>query len=362
MARIVLILGAGASAPDGAPTMREFYDRAMSVRRLPDLDRKSQEAFDLVQRGYKELMSVYANTSMGYHENFEELYASFEMAEVLGTLGGFEASEIGNLPGAIRRVICDTIELSLEFPQGQGQIQAPKTYGAFAQPLAEGFKHKGTLPSLAVLTFNYDIGLDFALEMNGLPVNYCLHDAPSNEGIPLLKLHGSLNWSRCPEPDCGKILTLGYKSWAAVHKRQSLPSNMPSSRVRVSRDLTSIDHIHPQPADPFLVPPTWNKTSYHQQIARVWRRASAELSEAEHIFIVGFSLSPTDQFFRHLFALSMAKSDAVQAIEVVNNDGDAFKRVGDMLGEQLRGRLTKSPVLPFESRAESLARYIAEMI
>jgi hypothetical protein len=35
----------------------------------------------------------------------------------------------------------------------------------------------------------------------------------------------------------------------------------------------------------------------------VWRTAAQHLSEAEHIFIIGYSLPETDQFFRYLYGL-----------------------------------------------------------
>ena len=54
---------------------------------------------------------------------------------------------------------------------------------------------------------------------------------------------------------------------------------------------------------PLLVPPTWNKGGYRGVLASVWQQAANELSEAQRIFVVGYSLPETDSFFRYLYAL-----------------------------------------------------------
>ena len=52
--------------------------------------------------------------------------------------------------------------------------------------------------TVAVITFNYDTAVDFALERAGLTVIYglCGDDRSQPEGkrVPLLKLHGSISW------------------------------------------------------------------------------------------------------------------------------------------------------------------------
>jgi hypothetical protein len=55
--------------------------------------------------------------------------------------------------------------------------------------------------------------------------------------------------------------------------------------------------------DPVIVPPTSSKRQGHQELRRVWRGAAVELAEARNIFVIGYSLPPTDHFFRELFGL-----------------------------------------------------------
>ena len=73
-------------------------------------------------------------------------------------------------------------------------------------------------------------------------------------------------------------------------------------------------------AEPVIVPPTWNKAEHNQILSQVWGRASKELGEAEYIFIIGYSLSETDSFFKLLYALGTVGSVPFKKIEVFNPD------------------------------------------
>jgi hypothetical protein len=80
--------------------------------------------------------------------------------------------------------------------------------------------------------------------------------------------------------------------------------------------------------NPVIVPPTWNKTVYHPNLAKVWHRAATELSDAEHIYVSGYSLIGTDTYFRYLFALGAVGASRIRRFVVVDPDET----------EQFRGR------------------------
>jgi hypothetical protein len=76
------------------------------------------------------------------------------------------------------------------------------------------------------------------------------------------------------------------------------------STLNIASLLKEVTHCgKPALNDPVIVPPTWNKTQYHKEIGGVWTEAAKHLSEAENIFIIGYSLPDTDQFFRYLYSL-----------------------------------------------------------
>src|SRR6267378_3427883 len=58
---------------------------------------------------------------------------------------------------------------------------------------------------VTVMTFNYELALDCAFHIDRVHTAYCLSPDESEGSISLLKLHGSLNWSRCKNPKCNVI-------------------------------------------------------------------------------------------------------------------------------------------------------------
>ena len=86
----------------------------------------------------------------------------------------------------------------------------------------------------------------------------------------------------------------------------------------IAKTLTHCDV--PRSRDPVIVPPTWNKTQYHHEIAAVWQNTARHLSEAENIFVVGYSLPERDQFFRYLFALGTVGDALVRRFWVFDPD------------------------------------------
>lgn len=69
----------------------------------------------------------------------------------------------------------------------QGISQVPPAYSCFASWLAE---REGETPSNAIVSFNWDTWAEWTLEKAGIPWKYC--DGPI---VPVLKPHGSINWS-----------------------------------------------------------------------------------------------------------------------------------------------------------------------
>ncbi len=83
---------------------------------------------------------------------------------------------------------------------------------------------------------------------------------------------------------------------------------------------------------PFIAPPTWNKGPYHEQLRNVWKAAAATLAEAENIFVCGYSLPPTDQFFRYLYAMGTMGQRPLRKFCVFDPDERVRDRFVDFLG------------------------------
>src|SRR4029077_16645790 len=140
--------------------------------------------------------------------NIETLFGTFEMAALVGKLGTLGEDDITQLPVAVNYLIAKTIETSLQYPVNGNQTLPPKPYGTFVDSIVRALdkQEKG---SVSLITFNYDLGLDFALHYNSIPYEYRTGltagvnpGAKSNPvAVDLLKLHGSLNWGHCSRCD-----------------------------------------------------------------------------------------------------------------------------------------------------------------
>ena len=94
------------------------------------------------------------------------------------------------------------------------------------------------------------------------------------------------------------------------------------------------------------MPPTWNKADYHKALSHVWVRATTELEEAEHIFIIGYSLPESDAFFRLLYAIGTVSKKTLKHIWVYNpsQDSGVQDRFERLLGPGARARFKYIPV------------------
>ena len=91
---------------------------------------------------------------------------------------------------------------------------------------------------------------------------------------------------------------------------------------------------------PLIVPPTWNKGRFHQQLSPVWKAAAAHLAEAENVFVIGYSLPVTDEFFRYFYALSSVGESVFDTFCVVDKDEGVAGRFRRILGPSAEQHFT----------------------
>jgi hypothetical protein len=360
MSRFVFVLGAGASAAAKAPLASNFMDKARLLLRSGGLPQEDLEAFGLVFKARDALKAAHSKADLDL-ANIEVLFGAFEMAALFGRLGPLSEQEVESLPQAMRRLISRTIELSMEFPvlsspsvppRNGGwssgtfpKLMPPAPYDSFADLLVR--LSYGDWNRVSVITFNYDVAADFALYFEDIPYRYGFNHDPAN-AVDLLKLHGSLNWGKCLV--CKGVMLLDMR--AALQRLQIRPAG--SLRFEVSADLRLLQHCGSQlKPEPVIVPPTWNKGTYHSQLARVWRRAAYHLSEAEYIFIIGYSYPQSDEFFRYLYALGSIGEGWLEKVIVFNPDSEVGERVKRLLGPLARDKFA-ALTNPFDQAIQHL--------
>lgn len=182
MARTVFILGAGASKEGGAPVMREFIDVARDLLARNRVG-KAQAAFERVFSAIAALKAVHSNSRLEI-DNIETLFAACEMAKTLGRFPGLKSVEdIVVVLTSLKQMIVTTLEMTLPFQltnEGSAYLQAPTPYGKFADLILHLKTRCRPVHSVAILTFNYDIGCDFGLIVGRCLPEYALgHEAVS---------------------------------------------------------------------------------------------------------------------------------------------------------------------------------------
>ncbi len=354
MAKTVFILGAGASRHAGAPLMNEFLERAWGLPATSNLGAEAPRHFALVRKGINALQLAHSKGDLDIW-NLEAVFDAFEMAALVGRLGDLEASEVQGLPDAMRGVILTTLQEEISVPMdcSERPVAGPtEAYARFVEVAASIWRTTRAYP--AVITFNYDICLDWALFHSQRSWGYCLNGPGSGDGdsLRLLKLHGSLNWAFCMScgdvwvsrdlPSIARVVPLDVLS-AKEDGRQTMRLKVVNGPLSGSKCGCSSPKLAVM-----LVPPTINKGQHHNVLKEVWTSAAAELGAAEEIIVCGYSLPETDLFFRYLYAVGAIGEACLRRFWVLNPDARVKPRFQALLGRQVLSQPDRFRVFPLK--------------
>lgn len=335
MSKTVFILGAGASAGWGAPVMSNFLDKSqdlLTYNKIGDY----REDFELVFRAISCLQSIHSKTNISIH-NIENVFAMFEMGKLLKKIPNFPTNKISKLISSIKKVIYVTLNetTKLEVRESNKLPRGSSTYAQFIKIVWDSIRE--TNIETAIITFNYDLSLDYAIYKKGVIVDYCLENGERRSNMNFYKLHGSLNWFE-EDGDSRKIIPAYFDEYLAkYHNNIELFPYRANQDFRLGildnlkRNNYNIGNIKVKDT-PFIVPPSLNKTRYHTTLSKVWNGASKELSEADKIIIIGYSLPETDIFFKYLFALGTVGKVLLKGFYVIDIDKKVDERFQKFLG------------------------------
>lgn len=344
MSDVVFVLGAGASVHAGAPLMGNFLDVASDLLRSNAVQNKRAQ-FELVFQVIGALQRVHSKAQLDLN-NIESIFTVLELGKIIQRVPSLDQNEIPHAISALKELIVTTLEVTMKFPVSNNYIHAPKQYEIFAAMLKLLREEASPRLSVSVITFNYDIGVDMAMHCAGLGPDYAI-GAPVNPSNPvqLLKLHGSLNWATESVHKTIKPLHLEryFGSYSVrPHAGGSIMVPIGSQLTEYFQKFANGTQVEPEPV---IVPPSWNKADYHNTLSEVWAKAAKHLSEAEHIFILGYSLPQTDSFFRHLYALGAVSDTPLRRLEVFNPEasGATETRFRELLGPGAEARFAYHP-------------------
>lgn len=284
----VIILGAGASAADGAPLQAGLFRKYADI-----IQRNRSNMVHASSEG--ELRTFFTlfwgadiddpNLAAQYFPTFEEALGLLEMASARGEFfkgfGGLqaEATRAQEMRAHLSNLIAVVLDDALH--------QAPLTH----TNLITNMQGLGWMNKITLLSFNYDLLIDNSMRavLNVEPdyaVPFRSGQNAMSHGVnspPLLKLHGSLNWLFCPtcsQLDC-------YPGEKIVAEIAHDPMRMTCATCQ-------------EPRVPIVVPPTFFKVMSNFYLQQIWKKAEDNLREAHHLIFCGYSFPDADLHFKYL--------------------------------------------------------------
>ena len=307
--------------------MNDFIERAEELllqhpEWLSEEDKRSfRTVFDMLGR----LQSLYAKAQIRL-DNIEELFGLLEMARLVRGLPGYSDAELNVFRIALLRTVVRTLELAIRFRRDRNTIQPANAYSELAYQISR------RASEVAVITFNYDIALDHALFSHGVPVSY----GKEENGVPLLKLHGSINWGYCTT--CASIQTSPWELLGVEMDEKTGTVAFPVGSQMIDSGFNS-PCGHRIQGYPLIVPPTWQKNyEANEAIRQVWIRAAHELKDAEHVLVIGYSLPDSDLFFRYLYAVGAFGPARIKTFSILDPSNSVHARFQQFLAEPVRRR------------------------
>lgn len=167
--------------------------------------------------------------------------------------------------------------------------------------------------------------------------------ATPRDTMRLLKLHGSLNWYWSP----------GDATGATVAKRD-LPGSWLAPEPYTEEDRQR----HLPGRVPFVVPPTATKHPFYgsPQLHEVWSQAYHRLRQADRVFLLGYSIPPTDTTTSSM--LRMALGGGRQHVVIADLHPEQVVKNLHQIGISTH-RIRSTPTtgdLPIANLVENLAR------
>jgi hypothetical protein len=332
--KVALFLGSGFSAEFGLPTTNRLHETLLDIPNGGRHDRR--EAFINLQisRFWK---AVFGWVDRAPKPSLEDHFTQIDLAANSGhNLGSWYSPKILR---ALRRMTIHRILTVLD----ARAIPSP-TVGHFLRQMSDRFQ-------IGVVTTNWDIMVERSLSDLQVLSHYGVGETTAKgypvkqEGIPLLKLHGSGNWGYC---DCCRNLIafdIAQLGKAAVHLGLFLERDdfclFGEEGQKIAGDLQFL--FRSCLACGGRCTARVVTFSYHKDLSvrafqTIWDHAHALLRTADRWLFVGYSMPEADIEIRHLLkSAQLARREPRElSIEVVlGEDERAADRYARFFGQKV---------------------------
>jgi len=325
--KTVYVLGAGFSVEAGAPTQTAILREAF------DLYRENPDNFEYIKfHDFTSFLKEQLNVADGDFSNvdLEDIFTPLDrcLAES-SQFRGISLDKIMKVRESVFYVVGRTIQLLLNKPgKSKDYIDRFANHLTELSSVRAGAQYRKHDP-VSVISTNWDILLDNSIyrSLQAHPhydgvVDYCCYISSRDESdvtvtpgleklgqggfnVKLLKLHGSLNWLQCPR--CARLYAKLFEK-AAMYNFDSSTScrhcdrNFPEENGK---------HLLSQN----LIMPTYLKNLSNPQYKIIWQNAGIEISEAEKIVFIGYSLPQADFEMRQLLSRMTRKNAKIHVVD-----------------------------------------------
>jgi len=334
--RIVYVIGAGFSKPAGFPLQAEILERVRSFTYLDLADDVPAQASSDNLQTQKFLGERFGSDQEPTLEDVFTLLDQLIAGKV--ALPGYSVQQLHE--------VRDVLDRAILLPFHQASASVRDTGAEFYRSVA-AFMLRSALSgapvdgTVSIVSLNWDslmedslvwcvrelagrdlAGVEYCCPLSSLTGKAWSYGPPSSTSgsgtIKVAKLHGSTNWLSCPM--CKRLFT-GLGSDQDVWRLYVRPRKCPHC-MKLWLDPSVVRGEAPE-LEPFFVTPTFAKVFDNPHIQLIWHTAFVELSEADEVVFIGYSLPDADYHVRTLLRRAIRR-DA--RITVVLTQGDETRR------------------------------------
>lgn len=307
----VIVLGAGASAAEGAPTQATIFREYFKYHRT--------ETGYAIHHTWNGELATFFDQFFGIDVDDDDLdsvlFPTFE--EILGILEIAESQDesFRDWPGAhlIKdgtsriRHIHDLLVFLIGEVLHHTLTNPPHAHSRLLGNLDE----LGQLATTAVIDFNYDILADNAMldSLGGGHTDYGIgfvnQERPRVDDprrMMLLKPHGSLNWLYC----------------STCRDLEITPHEKGVMRIKWEPQKTVCERCE-TPRSPIIIPPTYFKVMSNLALRQIWDTAERACQDAQRLIFCGYSFPDADVHVRYLLKRAERNGQQTPEVFVVSN-------------------------------------------
>jgi hypothetical protein len=300
--RRVFILGAGFNAPLGMPLTAQLLDEVYAVAaRKPWRRHDGQLAPHGMADWLVDALNWYYPTAHLDHGaiasgdalkrfNLEEFLSFVAATSAMQLSTGERWDEQGDqFSGHVKSWLGEAIERQ----QREAIKSLPDYYLKFTRGLHDA----------VVLTFNWNTLSEELLEREGIRYAFDLDSALSGGAVPVIKLHGSVDWFSLNLQDGSR------PEWLDLEPLGASFNGLGRARGDVLRYYDEL-------LTPWIVIPSYDKIVQVLNLGEVWQLPWLWLEDALEIIIIGYSIRPDDYHSRAFMYPQLVRGSRAGALRV----------------------------------------------